>query len=451
MTGRLLLKDGHVVTMDRAIGDVRGGDVLIDRGKIVDVGRDIAVEDAQIVDASEMIVIPGLIDTHRHTWQTCVRHRYIDYTSDRYFGEMLFERGSRYRPEDVWIGTYLGALGAIDGGTTTLVDWSHVQNSPDHSDAAIAALRETGIRGVFGHGWPLVDPVAWMADSARPHPRDIERLRKQQLSSDDALITLVMAARGPEMANSPTWKADLELARSLGIRSSIHMGAFVFNRDKAAIAQMQQSNMLGDDLTFIHCNFCSDDEIRMIADHGVTVSLGVNVEMNLQGIGDIPLDRLLAAGVRPSLSGDTEACGCGDMFAQMRGMLGYYRSWMGGGHSRFADAPATITTRDVFEFATIEGARASGLSHKIGSLTPGKSADVVLIRSRDLNLAPVSDPVAAIVGGAHPGNVDTVIVEGSILKRAGRLLNVDLDEVHARATESQSYVLGGNADEAARS
>lgn len=440
MTDRILLKGGQVITMDRSLGDLPIGDVLIENGKIADVAAGIDAGDAEVIDASGMIIMPGFIDTHRHTWQSCARYHCVDCSPAAYFEEMLFTRGPRYRPEDVWIGTYLGALAAIDSGITTLVDWSHVQNSPDHADAAIAALRDCGIRGIFGHGWPLVDPVAWMVDSARPHPNDIVRLRKE-LSSDDTLVTLIMAARGPEMANSDTWKGDLELARSLGIRSTIHMGAFAFNGEKAAIAEMQRNGMLSSDLTFVHCNYSSDEEFRMMADYGITASLGVNVEMNAQGIGDIPLDSMLAANVRPSLSGDTEACGCGDMFTQMRSLLGYYRSWMGGGHSRVADAPSTITTRDVLEFATLEGARANALSHKIGSISRKKSADIIMIRGTDLNLTPVTEPVAAVVAGAHPGNVDTVMVEGRILKRAGKLLGVDLDAVRSRASVSQHFVL----------
>ena len=440
-SGRIHIKGGSVLTLDPSIGDLPKGDVLIENGRIADVGVDLVVGDAEVIDARDMIVSPGFVDTHRHTWQSCLRHRCVDCSAAAYFEEMLFRRGPSYLPEDVEIGTLLGALAALDSGVTTLVDWSHIQNSPDHSDAAVAALDAAGIRAVFGHGWPLSDPASWMVDSARPHPRDIERLRRDRFSSDDGLLTLAMAARGPEMANDEVWREDLALARELGIRSTIHMGAFAFNGEKAAIARMQSAGALADDLTFVHCNTSSDEELRMMADHGVTASLGVNIEMNAQGIGDIPVDRLLAAGVRPSLSGDTEAQGCADMFTQMRALLGYYRSWMGGGHSRHADAPSTLTTRDVLECATIEGARATGMESRIGSLSPGKAPDIVLTRASDLNLTPVTDPAAALVAGAHPGNVDTVLVAGRIVKRNGVLVGVDLDKLRARALASQQRIL----------
>lgn len=443
MTGhRTLIAGGWVLAMDNASADGRGCDVLLEGERIVAVGPGLSAPDAERIEARDMIVLPGFVDTHRHTWQSCVRHRYADMDPQRYFAEMLGARGAAYRPEDVHIGTLLGALGALEAGVTTMLDWSHVQNTPEHADAAIAGLREAGIRGVFGHGWPLIDGVAWMDQSTRGHPDDIRRLRRDYFASDDGLLTLAMAGRGPEMATRETWLADLRLARDLGLRSTIHMGAYARNRPRRAIAQMHAAGVLGPDLTFVHCCQCGDDEIAMMADAGVTASLGVHTEMNSQGIGDIPLDRLLAVGIRPSLSGDTETKCCGDMFTQMRHALAYYRSWMGGGHSRAANAPATLSLRDVLEFATVAGAEAVGLSHKIGSLTPGKQADIVLVRATDLNLMPVSSAMGAIVLGAHAGNVDTVLVAGQAVKRGGVMLDVDLDRLRTRAAASQRFVLG---------
>lgn len=438
---RLLIQGGWVVSMDPAQGDIRGGDVLIEGQRIVAVGHDLQVEAAEVIDARDMIVLPGFVDTHRHTWQTCVRHRYADIDPQIYFAEMLGRKGAAYRPEDVYISTLLGAVSALDGGITTLFDWSHVQNSPEHTDAAIQALRDAGIRGIFGHGWPLVDGTSWMFASARGHPEDIRRLRRDTFSSDDQLLTLAMAARGPEMAHREVWLGDLQLARELGIRSSIHMGAYARNGSVRAIAQMHEAGVLGPDLTFVHCCHCGCDEIAMMADAGVSASLGVHCEMNAQGIGDIPFDRLLSVGIRPSLSGDTETKCSGDMFTQMRHAFSYYRSWMGGNHSKTPNAPASITLRDVLEFGTMAGAQATGLAHKVGSLTPGKQADLMLVRTTDLNLTPVSDPVGAVVLAAHPGNVDSVFVAGRAVKRDGQMVGIDLEALRQRAMASQQHVL----------
>jgi cytosine/adenosine deaminase-related metal-dependent hydrolase len=325
-----------------------------------------------------------------------------------------------------------------------MLDWSHVQNTPEHADAAILGLRDANIRGVFAHGWPLIEGASWMFESRRGHPQDIRRLREDFFSSDDQLLTLAMAARGPEMAQRDVWLSDLQLARELGIRSTIHMGAYARNAPVRAIAQMHDAGVLDEDLTFVHCCFSGADEIAMMADAGVSASLGVHCEMNAQGIGDIPFDRLLAVGIRPSLSGDTETKCSGDMFTQMRHAFAYYRSWMGGQHSRVPNAPATLTLRNVLEFATAAGARANGLDRKIGSLTPGKQADIVMIRGTDLNLTPVSDAVGAVVLAAHPGNVDSVFVAGRAVKRHGRMLGIDIDELRRRALASQQYILALN-------
>jgi cytosine/adenosine deaminase-related metal-dependent hydrolase len=441
-TQRKVLKGGWVISMDPKVGDHRSADILVDGEKIVDVAPNLEVADAEQIDASGMIVIPGFVDTHRHTWQTCVRHRYADIDPQIYFAEMLGAKGAAYRPEDVYIGTLLGAVSALDSGITTMLDWSHIQNSPEHTDAAVIALQDSGMRAIFAHGWPLVEGASWMFNSQRGHLQDIRRLRQQFFSSDDQLVNLAMAGRGPEMATRDVWLGDLGLARELGIRSSIHMGAYARNAAVRAIAQMHEAGVLGEDLTFVHCCCSHDDEISMMADAGVTASLGVHCELNAQGIGDIPFDRLLAAGIRPSLSGDTETKCAGDMFTQMRHAFAYYRSWMGGGHSKAKGAPETMTMRDVLEFATLAGAKATGLESKIGSLTAGKQADIVMIRTDDINLAPVSDAVGAIVLAAHPGNVDSVYVAGRAVKKGGKLLSVDLDQVRDRALNSQKFVLG---------
>lgn len=430
--------------MDPVIGDLEKGDILVEGDRISAVAPSIEIADAERIDARNMIVLPGFVDTHRHTWQSCLRHRYADVDPQVYFEDVLGPVGGRYRPEDVYVGTLLGAVSALEGGITTMLDWSQAQNSPEHSDASIKALEDAGIRAVFAHGWPLGQGTTWSVESRRGHPRDIVRIRERYFSSADQLLTLAMAGRGPEMAHRDAWLDDLRLARALGIRTSIHMGAYTRNSQVRGIAQMHEAGVLGADMTFVHCCFSGEDEARMMADAGVSASLGVHCELNAQGMGDLALDKLLAAGVRPSLSGDTETKCSGDMFTQMRHAFAYYRSWMGGGHSRVKNAPETISLRDVLEFATMAGARANGLEHKIGSLTPGKQADIILVRADDLNLVPVTDPAAATVLAAHPGNVDSVFVAGRAAKRRGKMLDVDLPRLRSRIRMSQRYILAGS-------
>ena len=436
---RTLVAGGHVLTMDPALGEFPAADVLIENGAISAVGPNLDAPGAEVIDASSMIVMPGFVDTHRHTWQTAVRHCYADVDPLQYFAEMLGPVGAAYRPEDVRIGTLLGALSALDAGTTTLVDWAHCMNTPEHADAALA---ESGIRAVFAHGWPLAPE--WTRDSALPHPADISRLRESWFSGPDQLLTLAMAARGPEMARPEVWLGDLRLARDLGIGSTVHVGAYAHNARHRAVAQLRDAGVLGPDLTFVHCSRSGDDEFAMIADTGGNISLGVHCELNSTGMGDIPLDRILAAGLRPGLSGDTETKCSGDLFTQMRLLLAYHRSWTGGGHSQVPELPP-LGVRDVLEFATLAGAHAAGLGGRTGSLTPGKQADLILIRATDLNLAPVTDPAAAVVLAAHPGNVDTVLVGGRTVKRGGRLLAADLPGVLALAEVSRRRVLASIA------
>src|SRR5207248_2250545 len=192
---RLLIRNGFVVSMDPQVGDIPNGDVFVDDGKIVEVGRGLDITDAEIVDATGMIVMPGFVDTHRHTWQTPVRGVLPSCTLDHYFAVMLGSVGGHYRPEDVQVGNYAGSLEALNAGVTTLLDWSHINNTPDHSDAAIQGLKNAGIRAVYAHGVPTGGE--WWAFSELEHPEDIRRIRETYFSSDDGLITLALAARAP--------------------------------------------------------------------------------------------------------------------------------------------------------------------------------------------------------------------------------------------------------------
>ncbi|TQC43312.1 hypothetical protein EEB14_43895 [Rhodococcus sp. WS4] len=439
---RTLLRGATVVSGDPDIGDFDRADILISDDLIAEIDSRIDVEpDVEVVDIDGMIALPGFVDTHRHTWQSVMRHGYAELDPLQYFDEMLRGIGAAYAPEDVRIGNLLGAVSALSAGTTTVFDWSHIQNSPEHSDAAVAGLQEAGIRAVFGHGWPLLDDGRWTENSTLTHPADIERLQKQYFTDPNGLVTLAMAARGPEMTAPGVWQADLALARELGIRTSVHAGAYSHNEPVHAVDRYGRAGLLADDLTFVHCCRSSDAELEMIAEADATVSIGVHCELNSQGIGDVPLDRMLAAGIRPSLSGDTETKCSGDMFTQMRMLFGYHRSWMGSGHSSVSPAHAQLFLRDVLAFATIEGARALGQDDRIGSLTPGKQADIVLVRATDLNLTPVLDPVASVVLAAHEGNVDSVLVGGRFVKRAGVLLGCDRSALVRSAAASQQRIL----------
>ncbi|MBO1901760.1 amidohydrolase family protein [Leucobacter weissii] len=438
---RTLIRGGTVIAGAEAGEAIERGEVLVDDGIVVAVGRSLEAEGAEIVEADGMIVMPGLVDTHKHTWQSAIRHRCTDIDLNPYFGEMFANRGARYSAEDVYIGNLLGALAAIDGGTTTLMDWSHIQNSPAHSDRAIDALQESGIRAIFGHGWPCVDLFDWIADSALPHTDDVRRIRESRLSDDGALVTLQLAGRGPELATIEATRADLAMARDLGIRTSIHMGCGVERGELAAIAQLGEAGLLGSDLNFVHCSESSDAELDLMAEHGISISLAPQHEFIMGGIGYSPIDRCQARGISIGLSSDTEAVGPADLFVQMRAALAAQRSVVNEGRSRAVPVPEPLSAADVFRMATLGGAEALGIADRVGVLRPGYQADLILIRGADLNLHPVSDPIAAVVTAAHPGNVDSVMVAGRFLKRAGALVGRDLEGVRAAAQESHDRLL----------
>jgi 5-methylthioadenosine/S-adenosylhomocysteine deaminase len=439
LTQRKLLRCHTVATLTDDHGDITGGEVLIEGDEIVAVGVGLQDATAEVLDVQNMVALPGFVDTHRHTWQSALRASFVDSEMSEYFSSMP-KIGGLYEPEDVYLGNLLGSVSALSAGTTTLFDWSHIQHSPDHSDAAVAGLSDAGIRGLFGYGWAMGDRSD-DDEAVAHHFREARRLAEQSFSSADQLLTMAIAARGPEAAAETTWRGEIDLARELGLRFSVHVGAGARNGSQRAVSQYRDAGRLGSDMTFIHCNYTPDDEVAMIAQAGASVSIGVQCEMNSAGIGDVPVDRLVAHGLRPSLSGDTETMCSGDMFTQMRMLLGYQRSWMGGGHSDPEFEHPPLTTRDVLHCATVEGAKANGLSDKVGSLEPGKKADIILLRLDDLNLAGAVDPVASVVTSGHEGNVDTVLVGGRFVKRGGRLVGVDVAGLLQRVAASQARIL----------
>jgi cytosine/adenosine deaminase-related metal-dependent hydrolase len=436
---RLLISNGFVVSMDPVVGDIPGGDVLVEDGKIVEVGRGLDPSDSEQIDATGMIVMPGFVDTHRHTWQTPVRGVLPCCTLDNYFAVMLGNVGGHYRPEDVHIANHAGALEALNGGITTLLDWSHISNTPDHSDAAIEGLKDAGIRAIYAHGVPTGTGENWWGFSDLNHPEDIRRIRDTYFSSDDGLITLALAARAPGNTNFEVAKHDWELARDLGVRISVHVGMRLTGVHVNHVKNIHDLGLLGPDTTYIHCTDSTDEELDLIAETGGSASVAPYVEM-LMGHGHPPTGRLLDRGVRPSLSVDVVSSVPGEMFTQMRTALVHERI------GAFSDTPdeafaPTLNYEDVLEFATIEGARACALEDKIGSLTPGKQADVVLLKTNAINTAPMLDPVATIVVFADTSNVDSVFVAGRAVKRDGQLVDVDLEKIFRKLDESRNHIL----------
>lgn len=420
---RTLIRNATIISVDPQVGDLRAGDILIDGSKIAEIAPTISADDAEIVDATNMIAIPGFIDTHRHTWESLLRATGPDWSLAQYFTGVRVTMGGLYTPEDNYVANLLGALDALDCGITTLYDWSHNNNSPEHADASIKGLKDSGMRGVFGYGnanaeWFPPNTIATNTD-------DIRRVRKEHFASDDGLVTMAVAARGPQFTTLDITEKDFKTARDLGLRITVHVGDGLWGFNKP-IHQLQSRDLLRDDTTYVHCNTIGDDEFRMIADTGGTGSIAPEVEMQM-GHGLPPALRFLAVGMRPSISIDVVTTVPSDMFNAMRALMAGTRLMV---HSqaleeRKAVDPLPLTSRDVLEFATLQGAKACGLDHKTGSLTPGKEADIVLVSTNSMNLIPMNNPVGAVVEFANVGNVDSIFVAGKARKRNGKLLEID--------------------------
>jgi 5-methylthioadenosine/S-adenosylhomocysteine deaminase len=436
-TKRTLLKNGTVLSLDPKVGNHKQADVLIEGIKIAAVGPNLKAADAEVIDASNTIVMPGFIDTHRHIWEGILRNIGTDVPLEgdaSYLAFVLNVLAPAYRPQDAYIGDLVGLMGAIDAGITTILDWSHIQATPEHAVAVINALQESGMRAVFAYGYP------WWKYPDEHQDDWIRDVAKKYFSSKDQLLTFGLAPAGPEFTPFEMAKSQWQLARELSAHITVHVGVGTSGQH-GKLGEMGKAKLLGPDTTYIHCTTLSDEEIQMIVDTGGTFSLASPVEM-MMGHGMPPTQRFLDRGLRPSLSIDVETNVPNDMFTQMRSVISLQHAIIFDQklHGK-GNLPPFITTRDVLGYATIEGARANGLENKVGTLTPGKEADVIMLRTDRVNIFPVNDPIGAVVWGMDTGNVDSVFVAGRALKRNGQLLNVDLNRIRKLATESRDYVV----------
>ncbi|MDN3025516.1 amidohydrolase family protein [Streptomyces sp. S.PB5] len=445
MTRRTLLRAGHVISMDPDIGDLPQGDVLVEDGRIAAVGPGIDA-DAEVLDMTGRIVIPGFVDTHRHTWEASIRGVAPDATLDDYFVDILDTFAPLYTPEDVYAANLAGALECLNAGITTVVDWSHINNTPEHPDAAIRALAETGIRAQYAYGSANTSLADYWFESKIAIPGDdVRRIRDRYFASDDGLLTLALATRGPGFCVNDVVASEWGLARELGIPITVHVGMGRMAGRFGMVRQLDDLGLLGPDTTYIHCCYFSEEEWRMVADSGGTVSIAPQVETQM-GHGWPPVMKAIEHGLRPSLSIDVVTTVPGDMFTQIRAAFGAERARVNA-ECWQADVPVPetmLTARRMLEIATLNGAHVAGLEDRTGSLTPGKRADIVAIDATALNIAPVHDAAAAVTLCADVSNVDTVLVDGVIRKRDGRL-TADVARARRLVEESRDRLLAAKA------
>jgi 5-methylthioadenosine/S-adenosylhomocysteine deaminase len=416
-TNTVLLKGGRVLSIDRAVGDFEKADVLIDGSKIAMVQPNIRAS-GRVIDASNMIVMPGFVDTHRHAWQAPLRNILPDGLLSDYTRDITGTARAAYRPEDAYIGDLVTALGAINAGVTTMLDWSHIGNSPEHTDAAIRGLKESGIRGVYAFGGGASGP-------SNQFPQDIRRLRKQYFTSDNQLLTLAMAA-GLNVA-------DWAVAREVAAPITVHVNG--------ANQLLPAADALRSDVTLIHANNLTEAEWQLAARKQVNISVASPIEMEM-GHGIPAIQQSLDHGIRPSLSVDVETEMAGDFFTQMRSVFTVQRMQrLARERAGEKNLPPLLTAREVVEFATIEGAKDNALERKVGTLTPGKEADIIMLRTDQINVMPVNNAYGAVALMMDTSNVDTVFIAGKLMKSQGKLVGVDMNRITRLLNQSREYLL----------
>ncbi|MFE2042831.1 amidohydrolase family protein [Streptomyces sp. NPDC059477] len=435
---RILFTGATLVTMDPALGVIDGGDLLVEGDSIAAVGRDLDAGDAVVVDGAGTILSPGFVDTHRHAWEAQLRRIMPDVDDlGGYVMATLAGYATVYRPEDMYIGTRLAALTAIDSGITTMLDFSHNSRTREHSDAAVEALRDTGIRGVHASMGPH------FGDWDRQWPADLTRLKERYFSSDDQLLTLRLATLATDEIAGPALAYGPELARAardLGVGVSVD--AVFGAASSEAVLRWAEDGILGPDVTLIHATGLTTEAWKAMGATGTTVALAPTSDAQIGLESAIPaVDEALAAGIRPGLSIDVEVALASDMFTQMRALHAIQRMRAVNAVYGTDRQPSRITTHDVLDFATLQGARTNGLAGVTGSLTPGKKADLLVIQAEDLNNMPLNDPIGTIVLGSDARNISAVLIDGEPRKWDGQVLDVDLAALRNEVHSSREYVL----------
>jgi cytosine/adenosine deaminase-related metal-dependent hydrolase len=422
---RTLIRAATILTMDGRLGDIADADLLVDGDRIAAIGPSLDAGDADIIDGRGRIVIPGLINAHMHTWQTGLRGFAADWTLLEYFRRMHAGLATLFCLDDIYIATLVGALNQINHGVTTLVDWCHNNPTPEHTDAAVRALFESGIRAAFFHGSPKPDPKPGQPHySEVPHPRsEVERLLGGPLGERDGLVSLGLAILGPHYSTLEVALEDFRLAREFGLIASMHQGGGPA-KTPGGWGRLIEAGLVGQGINVVHGNDLSDELLKRLVDLGVSFSVTPENEM-IQGHGFPITGRLLKLGASPSIGIDLESVLSGDLLGAARAALSAQRALDNAETRRGTGSipeTTTIPVREALRWITIEGARMLGRQDRIGSLALGKLADLVVIDATALNLSPVHDPVATVMMQVGLANIEAVMIGGAWVKRGGRLL-----------------------------
>ena len=430
----VVFRHGTVLTMDDTHRVLTDADVLVVGDRIAEVGTGLTAPDGALeVDASGGIVMPGMIDTHRHMWQTAMRGYGADWTLTQYFVWYYLEHGRRFRPEDIRAGNLLGALEALDAGVTTTVDWSHGLQSVDHAEAAVDALRSVPGRFVLAYGNIQAGPWEW---TAQP---EVQRFLTGLRDAGDDRLGVQLAF---DVTGDPAFpeKAAFEVARELGLPVTTHAGVWGATNDDG-IRLMHEHGFMTPETTYVHAATLDKDSYLRIAATGGSLSVSTESEQSA-GQGYPPTWQVRRYDIPVSLSMDTSVWWSGDLFSAMRTTLGADRSRE---HLEAHVEGDTVThvhlrAEHVVDWATRGGARALGRGD-LGKLTPGAKADVVLLKNDDSPVSfPLLNPYGHVAFQAQRADVHTVLVDGVVVKRDHKLVGADLAAARSAIESTVDYL-----------
>jgi 5-methylthioadenosine/S-adenosylhomocysteine deaminase len=437
----VLLKGGTIVSMDPAVGNLAEGDLLVEGGRIAAIGADLDA-DVPTIDASGKIVIPGFCDPHIHAWQgnlpRIIGNQFgdhhnlgmpqsLDAATQNYSFVMHHTFAPLYRPEDIYIGTLMSFLAAANSGITTVCDNAHNSRTPEHSDASIQAMLDSGLRGVHAYG------RARTGKHAGQFPGDARRIRERYFSSDDQLHTFRFFMRGDDPLEE--MEEVLALRRELDAWITFDSGL-----GKQPVVDLYRRKLLDGRETINHGNYLAADQMRAIIDHGATVNVCPRIESQFR-YGDIPYQAWRDAGLKPGMSNDDPATYPINMFHEMRALYAHQRAKVFREHTEGTGRLADLATvADMLEAATVCNAGCCALAHKVGTLTPGKQADIVLIDADNPHLFPTHNVFCTVVQGADVDFVEAVFVAGRLVKWKGRLVDVDFEQLKQRLEQSRDYL-----------
>lgn len=422
--GEFVVRGAYVLTMDPAIGDLPSGDVHVRNGSIVAVAANVAAPGAEVIDGKGMICMPGFVETHWHLWTSSLRPVMINDDPGRGYFPVTSRLGPHYAPEDSYRNVRYGLAEALSAGVTTVHNWAHNVRSPAHADAELRAMRDAGLRGRFSYGTPQ--------GAANDQPMDLADLaRVKRELAGDPMLTLGICSRNVGRDPNPMrGNVSMELAqkewggaRELGVPITLHTSG------PSPVSLLDEWKLLGPDVQLVHPLLTTPEERAILKARGSSYSTSpVGESRRPASAGVIQLAELLESGVKVSMSIDhitTNSCDC---FGCMRMLYSLHQHRVG---NRVA-----LTTRRLVQLATIDGAQDLGVADKVGSLTPGKRADLILVRTTDINMVASGDPYDALVTQAQPSNVDTVVADGRILRRKGEFTSLDFAKVLKESRES---------------